>query len=55
MAVSLGVPVLKSAGSGLGLTMVKSLVEKTGGIIGAESTTGKGSAFYFTLPFPAKT
>ena len=37
-------------GSGLGLSIVRQLVEKMGGTISAESTTGEGAAF--TLCFP---
>ena len=41
----------KYAGSGLGLTIVRQLVEAQGGIVGATSEgTGKGTLFYFTLP-----
>lgn len=37
-------------GSGLGLLITKSLIERGGGSIRVESTPGKGSAFYFTQP-----
>ncbi len=38
-------------GSGLGLAISKSLVELMGGRIGVNSEFGKGSEFYFILPF----
>ena len=37
-------------GDGMGLTMVKKIVEKTGGKIWVESALGRGSTFWFTLP-----
>lgn len=37
-------------GSGIGLAIVKQLVEAHGGKVLVESEVGKGSAFYFTLP-----
>lgn len=37
-------------GSGLGLILCKEFVEKNNGALWVESTPGKGSAFYFTVP-----
>jgi len=37
-------------GHGLGLTIVRQIVEKLGGETGVESEIGQGSRFYFTLP-----
>jgi len=37
-------------GSGIGLAVVKALVEAMGGRVWVESREGRGTAFYFTLP-----
>jgi signal transduction histidine kinase len=37
-------------GSGLGLSIVKKLVEMQGGTVGVESTVGVGTAVWFRLP-----
>ena len=43
---------VSSKGSGLGLSIVRRIVEKLGGYVGVESDEGKGSVFFFTLPAP---
>ncbi|NEW80417.1 MAG: response regulator [Gelidibacter sp.] len=42
-------------GAGLGLAISKAYVEKLGGKIWVESEKGKGSIFYFTLPYHVET
>lgn len=43
-------PAHSGGGAGLGLSMVKWIVEAHGGLITVESVLGKGTAFTFTLP-----
>ena len=38
------------SGHGLGLSIVRRIVEKLGGKVGVKSRVGEGSVFYFTLP-----
>jgi signal transduction histidine kinase len=39
-----------AGGSGLGLAICKEIIDRHGGVIGAQSTLGAGSTFFFTLP-----
>jgi len=40
----------RAKGHGLGLSIVRRIVEKLGGQVGVESLVGQGSSFFFTLP-----
>ena len=45
------VPGTSTGGAGLGLSIAKSIVEAHGGTIAAQSQTGVGSIFTFSIPF----
>lgn len=44
---------VRTQGHGLGLSIVRRIVEKLGGQVGVESQVGQGSVFSFTLPAPS--
>jgi len=44
---------VKERGSGLGLALVRQIIEHHGGRVGLESEPGQGSQFYFLLPVQA--
>ena len=44
----------RHAGTGLGLSLCRRLVELMGGSIGLDSEPGRGSTFHFTLPLPSE-
>jgi signal transduction histidine kinase len=45
---------LSTEGYGLGLSIVRRIVERLGGQVGVTSAVGQGSEFFFTLPRDAK-
>ncbi len=45
---------VRAVGHGLGLSIVRRIVEKLGGQVGVESTPGRGARFWFELPTMVK-
>ena len=43
-----------ASGTGLGLYIVKSIIEKLGGLVSFSSQLGKGTTFHLTFPIPKK-
>ncbi|MCY1058969.1 ATP-binding sensor histidine kinase [Nannocystis sp. SCPEA4] len=41
---------VRAEGHGLGLSIVRRIIERLGGTVGVESELGRGSLFFFTLP-----
>jgi len=48
-----GLGSVRAKGHGLGLSIVRRIVEKLGGEVGVSDAPGGGSRFYFTLPAPS--
>ena len=44
----------KNSGMGLGLAMIKNMIESYGGMIYFETATDKGTTFYVRLPIKIK-